>query len=122
MNKILKSYFWVKVMPACILLIIILSGIIKVDIINTKSLSPLGNTNENYKLVSEEFGEDFSNFIKDNSYLKIYKEEGENTLVRLGLKEFEIADQSIFIKQIGGILKNASERFKDVKQTIEKLL
>ena len=109
-------------MPACILLIIILSGIIKVDIINTKSLSPLGNTNENYKLVSEEFGEDFSNFIKDNSYLKIYKEEGENTLVRLGLKEFEIADQSIFIKQIGGILKNASERFKDVKQTIEKLL
>lgn len=42
--------------------------------INTKALSPLGNTNENYKLVSNEFGEDFSNFIKDNSFLKIYKE------------------------------------------------
>lgn len=56
------------------ILFIIFIGIIKIDMINTKALSPLGNTNENYKLVSNEFGEDFSNFIKDNSFLKIYKE------------------------------------------------
>ena len=51
-----------------------LMGIITINIINTKALSPLGNTNENYKMVSKQFGEDFSKFIKDNSILKIYKQ------------------------------------------------
>lgn len=122
MKKIFKSYVLVKVIPACIILLAILIGIIKIDIINTKSLSPLGNTNENYQLVSEEFGEDFSNFIKDNSYLKIYTEEGENVLVKLGDKQFQITNQSIFIKQIEDAVKILGNRFKDVKETIGKLL
>lgn len=122
MRKIFKSYVLVKVIPACIILVAILIGIIKVDIINTKSLSPLGNTNENYQLVSEEFGEDFSNFIKDNSYLKIYTEEGENILVKLGDKQFQITNQSIFIKQIEDAVKSVGNGFKEVKETIGKLL
>lgn len=122
MRKVFKSYVLVKVIPACIILVAILIGIIKVDIINTKSLSPLGNTNENYQLVSEEFGEDFSNFIKDNSYLKIYTEEGENILVKLGDKQFQITNQSIFIKQIEDAVKNVGNGFKEVKETIGKLL
>ena len=68
--------------------------------INTKALSPLGNTTENYKLVSEKFGEDFSNFIKDNSFLKIYKESEKEILVRLGDNNFEIKNQSDFIKKM----------------------
>lgn len=122
MRKIFKSYVLVKVIPACIILVAILIGIIKVDIINTKSLSPLGNTNENYQLVSEEFGEDFSNFIKDNSYLKIYTEEGENILVKLGDKQFQITNQSIFIKQIEDAVKSVGNGFKEVKESIGKLL
>lgn len=122
MKKKIKSYVLVKVIPACIILLSILIGIIKIDIINTKSLSPLGNTNENYQLVSEEFGEDFSNFIKDNSYLKIYTEEGENVLVKLGDKQFQITNQSIFIKQIEDAVKIVGNRFKDAKETIGKLL
>jgi len=122
LRKVFKSYVLVKVIPACIILVAILIGIIKVDIINTKSLSPLGNTNENYQLVSEEFGEDFSNFIKDNSYLKIYTEEGENILVKLGDKQFQITNQSIFIKQIEDAVKSVGNGFKEVKETIGKLL
>ena len=122
MRKVFKSYVLVKVIPACIILVAILIGIIKVDIINTKSLSPLGNTNENYQLVSEEFGEDFSNFIKDNSYLKIYTEEGENILVKLGDKQFQITNQSIFIKQIEEAVKSVGNGFKEIKETIGKLL
>lgn len=122
MRKIFKSYVLVKVIPACIILVAALIGIIKVDIINTKSLSPLGNTNENYQLVSKEFGEDFSNFIKDNSYLKIYTEEGENILVKLGDKQFQITNQSIFIKQIEDAVKSVGNGFKEVKETIGKLL
>ena len=122
MRKIFKSYVLLRVIPACIILVAVLIGIIKVDIINTKSLSPLGNTNENYQLVSKEFGEDFSNFIKDNSYVKIYTEEGENILVKLGDKKFKITNQSIFIKRIEDAVKSVGNGFKVVKETIGKLL
>ena len=57
--KIVKNFF----IPifAVILLII---GFVKINIINTESLSPLGNTDDNFKVVSEEFGEDFQNLLK----------------------------------------------------------
>lgn len=122
MKKIFKSYILMKVVPACLILLFILMGIIKVNIINTKSLSPLGNTNENYQLVSEEFGEDFSNFIKDNSYFKIYKEENEDILVRLGTKDLRITNESIFIKKFEDVLKSATSGLEGIKQTINKLL
>jgi len=106
MKNIFKSYILKKVLPAFLILFLVLVGIVKVDMINTKALSPLGNTNENYKLVKEKFGEDFSNFIKDNSFLKIYKESEKDILVRLGESDFKIKNQSVFIEKIEGILKN----------------
>lgn len=87
------------------ILFIILIGIIKIDMINTKALSPLGNTNENYRLVSNEFGEDFSNFIKDNSFLKIYKESEKDVLVKIGNNDFRINNQSSFIQKIEDIIE-----------------
>lgn len=100
MKSIFKSYIFRNVLSAILLLCIIFVGVIKINIINTKALSPLGNTNENYKLVSAEFGEDFSNFIKDNSFLKIYKESQNDILVRLGDSDFRINDESVFIKKV----------------------
>lgn len=122
MKNIINSYMLRKVIPACLILFAILFGIVKIDVVNTKALSPLGNTNENYKLVSEEFGEDFSKFIKDNSYLKIYKEQGESILVRLGDKDFKITNQSIFMKAIQGTFENIIEGLNGAKETIEKLI
>ncbi len=106
MKNIFKGYIFKKVLPAFLILFFVLLGIIKVDVINTKALSPLGNTNENYELVSEKFGEDFSNFIKDNSFLKIYKESEKDILVRLGDNNFKIKNESVFINKIEEILKN----------------
>ena len=100
MKNIFKGYIFKKVVPAFLILFFVLVGIIKVDMINTKALSPLGNTTENYKLVSEKFGEDFSNFIKDNSFLKIYKESEKDILVRLGGSNFKIKSESVFINKI----------------------
>lgn len=93
-------------LPAVLILIFIFIGVIKIDLINTQALSPLGNTNENYKLVSDEFGEDFSNFIKDNSFLKIYEEDGKDILVRLGNSDFKIKEESPYIKKIQEMFKN----------------
>jgi hypothetical protein len=100
LKKGFNKYILKRILPVFFILFSILVGIIKIDMINTKALSPLGNTNENYELVSEEFGEDFSNFIKDNSFLKIYKEPEQDVLVRLGDSDFKISSKSVFIKDI----------------------
>ncbi|MVX63067.1 hypothetical protein GKZ28_05065 [Clostridium chromiireducens] len=104
MKNIFKSYALRRALPVFVVLFFVLVGIIKIDIINTKALSPLGNTSENYKLVSEEFGEDFSNFIKDNSFLKIYEESEKDVLVRLGNSEFKISNESSYIRKIQEII------------------
>ena len=119
MKNIFKSYIIKKVLPAFLILFLVLVGIIKINVINTKALSPLGNTTENYKLVSEKFGEDFSNFIKDNSFLKIYKESEKDILVRLGDSNFKIKNESEVINKIQEIFNNI--HIKDVKKATDDL-
>ena len=67
MVKLIKIYF----IPL-ISIILLIIGFVEVNIINTESLSPLGATEDNFKVVSDEFGEDFQEFIMDKSPIKIY--------------------------------------------------
>lgn len=67
MVKLIKIYF----IPL-ISIILLIIGFVEVNIINTESLSPLGTTEDNFKVVSDEFGEDFQEFIMDKSPIKIY--------------------------------------------------
>ena len=106
MKNVFNGHILKKVLLLFLILFFLLVGIVKVDVINTKALSPLGNTTENYELVSEKFGKDFSNFIKDNSFLKIYKESEKDILVRLGDSNFKIKNESDFINKIEETLKN----------------
>lgn len=67
MVKLIKIYF----IPL-ISIILLIIGFVEVNIINTELLSPLGTTEDNFKVVSDEFGEDFQEFIMDKSPIKIY--------------------------------------------------
>ena len=104
-KKVFKTIFLI------VLFCVTLIGLIKVNILNTKALSPLGNTNDNYKLVSEEFGEDFSNLIQDKSPVKIYVEEDEETMVRLGEKDFIIKSESNLINFAKGVFSKVEDLF-----------
>ena len=104
-KKVFKTIFLI------VLFCVTLIGLIKVNILYTKALSPLGNTNDNYKLVSEEFGEDFSNFIQDKSPVKIYVEEDEETMVRLGEKDFIIKSESNLINFAKGVFSKVEDLF-----------
>ena len=104
-KKVFKTIFLI------VLFCVTLIGLINVNILNTKALSPLGNTNDNYKLVSEEFGEDFSNFIQDKSPVKIYVEEDEETMVRLGEKDFIIKSESNLINFAKGVFSKVEDLF-----------
>ena len=101
MNKYYKKYILKKALPVLILVPIVGACLIHINIINTRTLSPLGNTKQNYELVSEKFGKDFADFIKDDSFLKIYEDSNEGkVLVRFGDTEFKISSKSKIIEYI----------------------
>ena len=115
--KIIKNFF----IPifAVILLII---GFVKINIINTESLSPLGNTDDNFKVVSEEFGEDFQEFIKDNSTVKIYVGEKKDGLatVKIYNKEIKLISDNLFMNSIKKALEYVDKAFVNIKDKINK--
>ncbi|MBD7909802.1 hypothetical protein H9661_00405 [Clostridium sp. Sa3CVN1] len=102
--------------------ILILAGLTRVNIINTKALSPLDNTNENYEKISEAFGEEFSNFIKDNALIKIYKDDLKEVLVRVGGKDFKIKKESSLIEGAEKAVENIGDFFCSVRDKIEKVI
>lgn len=84
-----------------ILFIMVIVGCIMVNIKNTEALSPFGNTLNNYQIITEEFGEDFSEFIKDNADIKIYLDKGEDTAqVQIGNKKIKLTKNNKFIEKI----------------------
>lgn len=94
-----------------IFLIIVILGFIQINVINTKALSPIGNGEDNYELVKEEFGKDFEEFIKDNAEVKIYtpNEQIENTTIKINNKEFIINMNNKITEKfynLGGFLYN----------------
>ena len=103
-----------------IFLIIVVLGFIQINIINTKALSPVGNGEDNYELVKEEFGKDFEEFIKDDAEVKIYtpSDEIENTTIRIYDKEFIINMNNKLTEkfyEVGGFL------YKGFSSIIDKI-
>lgn len=124
MVKLIKIYF----IPL-ISIILLIIGFVEVNIINTESLSPLGTTEDNFKVVSDEFGEDFQEFIMDKSPIKIYvgeKNDGmatvkfynkyinltNNNFIMNFIKDLAIYTNKAYINirdKISGITKNNKE-------------
>lgn len=113
MFKLIKKYFVPLV--AVILLII---GFVKINIVNTESLSPLGTTDDNFKVVSTEFGEDFQEFIMDKSPVKIYVGEKNDGLatVKVYVKSINLSNNNFLInsiKTLGSYISNTCSSLKD---------
>ena len=107
-----------KILIPIFSVILVIVGFVKINIINTESLSPLGNTDDNFKVVSTEFGEDFQEFIMDKSPVKIYVGEKND-----GLATVKVYDKSInltnnnflinSIKTLGSYISNTCSSLKD---------
>ncbi|MEG1870630.1 MAG: hypothetical protein RR192_01370, partial [Peptostreptococcaceae bacterium] len=81
----MKKYF-----VFIVLSILVIISVIKINIINTEILSPVGNFQDNFNKISEEFGEDFSDFIMDKSPLKIYLGESGDSAATVNINQKEI--------------------------------
>ena len=107
-------------MPIVAIVIIIIIGFTQINIINTKALSPIGNTEDNYELVSAEFGEDFTAFIKDNAEVKIYTADGERDgSIRVKDNEFRLKKDNQFINLVSTTGTKIKEAFLSVKGKVD---
>ena len=115
--KIIKKFF----IPIFAVILFII-GFVKINIINTESLSPLGNTDDNFKVVSDEFGEDFQEFIKDNSMIKIYVGEKNDGLatVKIYNKKIKLTSDNLFINTIKTVGEYIGSTFANIKDKINK--
>ncbi|WP_238480401.1 hypothetical protein [Clostridium chrysemydis] len=104
--KIKKGYVYIFILFMFIISII---GIIQINIINTKALSPIGNTKDNYEMITLEFGEDFDKFIQDNASLKIY-EGDDGVLVNLDDLSFKIKEESPIVNRVKDITMLITEK------------
>ncbi|MEN8077089.1 hypothetical protein ABFP60_09000 [Clostridioides difficile] len=115
--KVIKNYF----IPIVAVIIVII-GFVKINIVNTESLSPLGNTDDNFKVVSAEFGEDFQEFIMDKSPVKIYigeKDDGLST-VKVYNKEINLTNDNFFMNTIRKITGYVNKVFVNIKDKMFK--
>ncbi|MDQ0149744.1 hypothetical protein ACFO6R_15475 [Eubacterium multiforme] len=108
-NKYLLGIFSVFILICAIL------NLVKINVINTKALSPVGNTDDNKKIVNSEFGDEFKSFIQDNSNVKIYEEANGEYLVTIN-------DNKIRIKEESSLLKGAKKAFLKVESITNNLI
>lgn len=109
------------------ILIFVSIGLVNINIINTKSLSPVGNTDDNKKIVNTEFGEEFNSFIQDNSNVKIYNNENEGEyLVTINDKRIKIKEESYLIngikKAVLAVKNISGNLINDIEALFEKIM
>lgn len=110
-----------SIIPLLVIFFIVVVGFVQINIINTKALSPIGNTKDNYEMVSKEFGKDFTEFIKDNSPVKIYNEEEETTVSVMG-QEYVITKNNPILQFIDKTGSTVSSGFGYVKTKVDNLI
>ena len=109
----MKKYFIFSIIS-----IFIIISVIKINIINTEILSPVGNFQDNFNKINEEFGEDFSEFIMVKSPVKIYLgEEGDNSAtVKVNKKEINLTKNNPFLKIFNPIIDFFESSYKNLKE------
>lgn len=115
MVKLIKIYF----IPL-ISIILLIIGFVEVNIINTESLSPLGTTEDNFKVVSDEFGEDFQEFIMDKSPIKIYvgeKNDGMAT-VKFYNKYINLTNNNFIMNFINDLATYTNKAYINIRDKI----
>lgn len=96
-----------------LLFLIAIIGIIKINIINSEILSPINEitySTEDEKKLSEAY----LDFITDESYVKIYKMDDFQYLVKIGDNDFKITNQ-------WSIIDNMKNIFNKIEEFISRL-
>lgn len=106
--------------PSMVILFIVFIGFVQINIINTKALSPIGNSEDNFNMVREEFGEDFNEFIKDSSPVKIYVE--DDITVSINNQDYLITNSNPIIQGFQKVATTISYGFNYIKTSVDNFI
>lgn len=115
--KIIKKYL----VPIIAVIIVVIASV-KINIVNTEALSPLGNSDDNFKLVSAEFGEDFQEFIMDKSSVKIYigEEDDGEAMMKIYNREINLTKNNFFMNSLDYIGNCINKAFSFIRDKFNK--
>ena len=85
----------------------VLVCLIKINIINSETLSPMNN--EYVNVEEEEVLEEYQDFINDNTFVKIYNNE-DNFLFKVGEREYIICKDT----SLHTIIKNIFDKIEEI--------
>lgn len=80
--------------------IIVIICLIRINMINSKTLSPLSYDYKNLNKDEEELLDEYKSFITDKTYVKIYQESNGDILIKLGDESY-ILRRNITLKEFG---------------------
>lgn len=102
--------------PVIIFMIIVFIGIVKINIINTKALSERTEESQGIDLqkLKDEFGEEFSSFIVDDSNIKIH-EDNDNYIIEFNGDDYDAT-------KVLGVANKIEESFEYLYSKIINLI
>lgn len=118
----MKKIINLRIVFMVIVIVLVIAGLGRINIINTKALSPLGETNDNYEKIKDELGEDFSSFIKDNAPIKIYNGDSQDTVVKAWNNDFTIRGESDIRSFASNIAGKIGTLFSKIKDKIDRII
>lgn len=79
--------------PVIVFFVVTFTGVIKINMINTKALSERTKETQGMDLqkIREEFGEEFSSFIVDSSNIKIHQNTDSKYLLEVNGADYEVS-------------------------------
>ena len=98
-----------------------LIGCIKINIINTNDLSPLGNKGNDFQELQEDFGEDYSKFMEDKAIIKIYvNEEDDSAKVSLGDNDIRLTSDNPFLEVVEPVFSYIDKGIENIKDKFDE--
>jgi hypothetical protein len=79
--------------PLVVFLVVTFTGVVKINMINTKALSERTAETQGMDLqkIKDEFGEEFSSFIVDSSNIKIHQRSNNKYLLEVNGDDYEVS-------------------------------
>ncbi len=101
--------------------IIAVVGCIKINIINTSDLSPLGNKENDFLGLQEDFGEEYSKFMEDKANVKIYIDEDKDSAkVSLGSSDLRLTKDNPFINIVKPVFSYIDTTIENIKDKFDE--
>lgn len=101
----------INIIISILVLFTVIIGLIKINMINSKTLSPLNENYDDYDIEEKELFNDYEDFINDNSLIKLYKKKSGDILIKINNSNYIIRHNLSMKRAVKNIFNKIEELF-----------